>query len=105
MNFKKPKIAHYSYNSILKAFLDFHTFKQGLPGPGAGPGGAMAPALFFGPGPGGAKAPENIFGPGPGGTMAPTNFFAPAPADFLGPGPGPRMWFLAPAPAGPSPRL
>ena len=56
---------------------------QGLPGPGAGPGGAMAPAFCLRPGPGGAKAPEKKFGPG--------KFFWPrprAPDVVFGPGPG-----------------
>ena len=70
---------------------------QRLPGPGAGPGGAMAPAFFLRPGPGGAKAPAKLLGPGPGGAMAPAYFFGPgpggamAPAGFVGPGPGPRQ--------------
>ena len=44
---------------------------QRLPGPGAGPGGAMAPAFFLRPGPGGANAPAKLLGPSPGGAMAP----------------------------------
>ena len=73
------------------------TLNQRLPGPGAGPGGAMAPAFFLRPGPGGAKAPAKLLGPGPGGAMAPADFFGPgpggamAPTDFLGPGPGGAM--------------
>ena len=81
-------------------YLGFHTIISiihSLPGPGAGPGGAMAPAFFLRPGPGGAKAPAKLLGPGPGGAMAPEDFFGPgpggamAPTDFLGPGPGGAM--------------
>ena len=58
---------------------------QGLPGPGAGPGGAMAPAFFFRPGHGGAKAPEKFFGPGPGGAKAPEKYFGPGPGGAMVP--------------------
>ena len=52
--------------------LDTVLNRQCLSGPGAGPTGAMAPTLFFGPGPTGAMAPTFFSGPGPTGAMAPT---------------------------------
>ena len=58
---------------------------QCLPGPGAGPAGAMAPAFVFGPGPAGAMTPVLFFGPGPAGAMAPVSFFGPGPAGAVAP--------------------